>query len=89
MYAGHLTREGYNLVAPKISTMNDLKAWFGSEYPLVSSRLREQVWQIYPDPKYSEGTYSTQVERAERLYRDWTFDCPEYWLASSYPHGTG
>jgi carboxylesterase type B len=89
MYAGHLTHEGHNFVPPNISTMAGLNAWFDSEYPLISTQLRELVWQIYPDPKYSNGAYSTQSERAAALYGDWTFDCPAYWLASSYLNGTG
>ncbi|KAH0362619.1 hypothetical protein KCU65_g7916, partial [Aureobasidium melanogenum] len=89
MYAGHLTHEGYNFVPHNISTMADLNAWFDSEYPLIGPHLRELVWQIYPDPKYSNGAYSTQAERAATLYGDWTFDCPAYGLASSFLNGTG
>lgn len=89
MYAGHLTHEGHSFVPMNISTMADLEAWFDSEYPLVSTELRELVWEIYPEPQYSNGAYANQYERAATLYGDWTFRCPAYWLASSYPNGRG
>jgi len=89
MYAGHLTHEGHGFVPTNLSTMADLNAWFKSEFPLVSTNLRRLVWEIYPDPKYSNGSYSDELGRARALYGDWTFLCPAYWLASSFPGGRG
>ncbi|KAH0345031.1 hypothetical protein KCU83_g8023, partial [Aureobasidium melanogenum] len=69
--------------------MTDLEAWFDSEYPLVSTKLRGLVWEIYPEPQYSNGAYANGYERAATMYGIWTFPCPAYSPVSSYPDGRG
>ena len=89
MFAGSLNHEGYVFLPINISTESDFQDWFADEYPAVDADTRELIFEEYPSPEWSDGAYSSQLLRASALYGDATFLCPSYWLALSYPNGTG
>jgi carboxylesterase type B len=87
MFTGNMGSEGSVFVSPDITTGEDFEKWFHQLYPSLDKETYQRAIRFYPEPEESGGLYATQVERAAKLYGDWTFDCPSYWLATSFEPG--
>lgn len=95
MYNSH---EGENFVPPGFanatgaggfnSSVASFNSWLAGFLPRFSSRLLQQVKELYPEEGETESlTYNDTMTRAGLIYRDTVLACPALWVAEAAKTG--
>lgn len=82
---GNNAAEGFVFTPQNITTSVQVTQYAQNFFPsLNSTDIYTMLKTYYPEPLLSGGLYTTQLERAARIYGDLTFDCAGNFVADAF-----